>query len=232
MDELQVQAQLTQMQNFILQEAEDKAAEIRAKANEEFSIEKAKLIQAEKLKIMKEYERKEKLIETQKKTAYSNELNQSRIKILKARDENLQKIVAEAQSRLADFSRSPEYKNTLQRLIAQGLLRLREPKVQVVFRKEDQALVQSVLAEATREYEEKSGLKSEVTLHPSLNLPPGPVAGQKGPSCAGGVILSSLEGKIICKNTLDARLELAFEQRLPEIRIALYGRSKTRTHFT
>eukprot|EP01113_Clastostelium_recurvatum_P043697 TRINITY_DN726_c0_g1_i1.p1 TRINITY_DN726_c0_g1~~TRINITY_DN726_c0_g1_i1.p1 ORF type:complete len:233 (+),score=80.65 TRINITY_DN726_c0_g1_i1:58-756(+) len=231
MDEMQVQQQLTQMQNFILQEAEDKAVEIKAKAMEDFSIEKARLVQAEKLRLIKEYERKEKLIETQKKTAYSNELNQSRIKVLKARDEALQRIVSDTQRRLAEIAQSPEYKGILQRLITQGMTRLMEPKVQVVCRQEDKAIVESVLRDAAEDYHKRTGQKADLSVHPTLSLPPAPSSSNKGASCAGGVILSALDGKIICKNTLDARLELAVEQRLPEIRVALFGKSKTRVHF-
>lgn len=67
MDEAQVQAQLQQMQNFITQEAEDKASEIRNKAQEEFSIQKSNIVVVEKQKIIKEYERKEKQIGVKKK---------------------------------------------------------------------------------------------------------------------------------------------------------------------
>lgn len=67
MDETQVQAQLQQMQNFIMQEAEDKASEIRNKAQEEFSIQKSNIVVVEKQKILKEYERKEKQIGVKKK---------------------------------------------------------------------------------------------------------------------------------------------------------------------
>ena len=67
MDESQVQAQLQQMQNFIMQEAEDKASEIRNKAQEEFSIQKSNIVVVEKQKIIKEYERKEKQIGVKKK---------------------------------------------------------------------------------------------------------------------------------------------------------------------
>jgi V-type H+-transporting ATPase subunit E len=67
MEESQVQAQLLQMQNFIQQEAEDKASEIRNKANEEFSIQKSNIVVVEKQKIIKEYERKEKQIGIKKK---------------------------------------------------------------------------------------------------------------------------------------------------------------------
>lgn len=36
--------------------------------------------------------------------------------------------------------------------------------------------------------------------------------------CFGGVILTNEDGLIVCKNTLDARLELAYQQMLPTIR--------------
>jgi hypothetical protein len=73
MDESQVQAQLQQMQNFIMQEAEDKASEIRNKAQEEFSIQKSNIVVVEKQKILKEYERKEKQIGVKKKMYVAKE---------------------------------------------------------------------------------------------------------------------------------------------------------------
>lgn len=36
---------------------------------------------------------------------------------------------------------------------------------------------------------------------------------------SGGVVLASEDGKIVLENTLDARLELAFKQKLPEVYI-------------
>jgi len=232
MDEPQVQSQLQQMQNFILQEAEDKAAEIRAKAQEEFSIEKSRIVMGEKLKIMKEYERREKQIEVQKKIAASNELNQSRLKVLKTRDEVIQRLLSDAQKRLAYEGKIVDkYKVLLKELIIQGLVRLNEPKVQVVGRKEDLPLLKDLLNDALSGYRDLGGREVALQVDEKNFLPPGPSEGYRGPTCSGGVILSALDGKIICKNTLDARLALAFEQRLPEIRIQLFGRSKTRVHF-
>jgi V-type H+-transporting ATPase subunit E len=67
MDDDEVQKQLDHMVKFIYREADEKASEIHAKAQEEFTIEKARIVQDEKLKIMKEFERKEKQIEVRKK---------------------------------------------------------------------------------------------------------------------------------------------------------------------
>ena len=40
--------------------------------------------------------------------------------------------------------------------------------------------------------------------------------------CFGGVIMTNEDGLIVCKNTLDARLALAYQQLLPSIRSSLY----------
>ena len=71
-----VQKQIKHMMGFIEQEANEKAEEIDAKAEEEFNIEKGRLVQQQRLKIMEYYERKEKQVELQKKIQSSNMLNQ------------------------------------------------------------------------------------------------------------------------------------------------------------
>jgi hypothetical protein len=71
-----VSKQIKHMMAFIEQEASEKAEEIDAKAEEEFNIEKGRLVQQQRLKIMEFYERKEKQVELQKKIQSSNMLNQ------------------------------------------------------------------------------------------------------------------------------------------------------------
>lgn len=70
------------MMAFIEQEANEKAEEIDAKAEEEFNIEKGRLVQQQRLKIMEYYEKKEKQVELQKKIQSSNMLNQARLKVI------------------------------------------------------------------------------------------------------------------------------------------------------
>jgi len=64
-----VQKQIKHMMAFIEQEANEKAEEIDAKAEEEFNIEKGRLVQQQRLKIMEYYEKKEKQVELQKKNS-------------------------------------------------------------------------------------------------------------------------------------------------------------------
>jgi len=145
------------MVKFIYKEADEKANEITAKALEEFSIEKSRLVREERVRITKEFEKKEKQIEVQKKIAYSNELNHSRLQVLKAREEGVQKLLHEAYKRLANISKDAQgYKKLLHALIVQGLLKLQEPKVLIICRKQDLDLVKSVLPEVTKEYTKKN----------------------------------------------------------------------------
>lgn len=66
-DHVGLDFQIKQMMGFIEQEANEKVEEIDAKAEEEFNIEKGRLVQQQRLKIMEFYERKEKQVELQKK---------------------------------------------------------------------------------------------------------------------------------------------------------------------
>lgn len=55
-----------------------------------------------------------------------------------------------------------------------------------------------------------------------LSTPP-PKKKRKNVYSAGGVLARTPDGRISCSNTLDARLAIAYAQRLPEIRAALFG---------
>ena len=55
------------MMAFIEQEASERAEEIDAKAEEEFNIEKGRLVHQQRVKIMEYYERKEKQVDMNKK---------------------------------------------------------------------------------------------------------------------------------------------------------------------
>jgi len=230
MDDEEVQKQLDHMIKFIYREAEEKASEIQAKAMEEFSIEKQRIVQEERIRIMKDFEKKEKQIEVQKKIQYSNELNTSRLQVLKSREEGIQKLLAEAHRRVGQISKDPSYKKLLQNLIVQGLIKLQEAKVQVVCRTQDLALVKEVLPVAVQEYTTKTQKHCDVSINQSEPLLPGPEETRGGDFCSGGIVLSTIDGRIICANTLDARLSMVFEQKLPEIRTLLYGESTTRVH--
>ncbi|KAG7263042.1 hypothetical protein CRUP_009448 [Coryphaenoides rupestris] len=112
-----VQKQIKHMMAFIEQEANEKAEEIDSKAEEEFNIEKGRLVQTQRVKIMEFYEKKEKQIDQHKKIQMSNLMNQARLKVLKARDDMIV-----------------------------GFYQLLEPKVTVRCRQQDLEMVQAAIA--------------------------------------------------------------------------------------
>ncbi|KAJ8533175.1 hypothetical protein K7X08_016064 [Anisodus acutangulus] len=227
MNNTDVSKQIQQMVRFIRQEAEEKANEISVSAEEEFQIEKLQLVEAEKKKVRQEYERKTKQVEVRKKIEYSMQLNASRIKVLQAQDDVVSGMKESARKTLLKISGDKNnYKKLLKGLIVQSLLRLKEPSVLLRCREMDVAVVKLVVEEAKREYAEKAKVRTpNITIDYNVYLPPPPSdADPHRSSCSGGVVLASGDGKIVCENTLDARLDVVFRQKLPEIRKQLFSK--------
>ncbi|XP_065183823.1 V-type proton ATPase subunit E-like [Sycon ciliatum] len=215
-----VEKQIRHMMAFIEQEAKEKAEEIDAKAEEEFNIEKGRLVQNEKLKVMGFYEKKEKALELQKKIQRSNLLNQSRLQVLKSRDDHVKGLLEETRRRLAEITSSPaRYDKFLEDCITQGLCQLLEPAVIVRCRRDDVDRVKKVMSKSQSEYTRiTKGKKCTVAVDSSF-LPA---------DSSGGVELYSKDGKIKVANTLESRLEMVSSQMLPQIRTALFGKNPNR----
>uniref|UniRef100_A0A3Q3LXW8 ATPase H+ transporting V1 subunit E1b n=1 Tax=Mastacembelus armatus TaxID=205130 RepID=A0A3Q3LXW8_9TELE len=204
-----VQKQIKHMMAFIEQEANEKAEEIDAKAEEEFNIEKGRLVQTQRLKIMEYYEKKEKQIEQQKKIQMSNLMNQARLKVLKARDDMISELLNEARQRLANLAKDPaKYSGLLDGLVLQGFYQLLEPKVTVRCRKQDVQLVQACIQRNIPVYKAAVKNNLEVRIDQDNFLPP---------DTSGGIELYNADGKIKVSNTLESRLDLMAQQMMPEI---------------
>ncbi|KAL6610389.1 hypothetical protein ACP70R_040358 [Stipagrostis hirtigluma subsp. patula] len=230
MNDADVGKQVQQMVRFILQEAEEKASEITVAAEEEFNIEKLQLLELEKKRVRTDYERKEKQVNVRRKIEYSTELGAARIKVLQAQDDVVAGMKASAGEALVRITKDVSaYKKVLKALIVQSLLRLREPSLVLRCREADRGLVESVLEAAKKEYAEKAKVNlPKVIIDGKVYLPPQKLARDAhGPSCSGGVVLASQDGKIVCENTLDARLDVSFRQKLPEIRKKLSSQQKS-----
>lgn len=108
----------------------------------------------------------------------------------------------------------------------QSLLRLKEPAVLLRCRKMDKELIESILDAAKKDYAEKAKTSApKIAIDDRVYLPPPPSDKDfHGPSCSGGVVLASQDGRIVCENTLDARLDVVFRQKLPEIRKLLFSK--------
>lgn len=73
-------------------------------AEEEFNITRLQLLEADKAKTRREYERREAAIDVKKKVEHSKQLNETRIKVLQAREDAVQALLGEAHGSLAALS--------------------------------------------------------------------------------------------------------------------------------
>ncbi|MEQ2197943.1 hypothetical protein XENOCAPTIV_005441 [Xenoophorus captivus] len=189
-------------------------------AEEEFNIEKGRLVHTQRVKIMDHYEKKEKQIEQHKKIQMSHLKNQARLKVLKARDDMVTDLLNEARQRIADIVKDPErYSKLLEGLVLQGFYQLLEPKVTIRCRQQDVEMVQAAVNKNMLIYKEavKSNLTVRIDQDRFLQS-----------NIYGGVEVYNDNGKIKVSNTLESRLELVAQQMMPEIRETLFGANPNR----
>jgi len=220
MSDDQVAGELKKMTAFIRQEALEKAKEIQIKADEEFAIEKSKLVRQESSSIDSSYEKKFKQASMSQQIARSTVSNKSRLKILSARQELLDDLFEETRNKLGSFTKDEKkYGETLKNLILEGMYALSEPKLAVRARKADYAVVKEAIAAAEKEFKDKTGKDGKVTLDESNPQPEG---------SAGGISISGTNGRIDINNTFEERLRLLETDALPVIRSILFGENENR----
>jgi len=220
MNDEEVLTEMNKMVAFIKQEALEKAREIRVKADEEFAIEKAKLVKQEQQAIDAQYEKKRKGAEVAQKIAHSTLTNKSRLKLLHLREQNLQDLFQAAREQLATLAVSSHYVQFLQGDIIQGFLQLLDGEVSIHIREADSVVAKEAADAASKQYTDISGRRLKYELVTSLST-----------SLAGGVKLVNGNKRITLDNTLDERLRLLEDRMLPEIRLDLYGRNENRKFY-
>ena len=207
--------------NFILQEAHEKANEIRVKTEHDFNLEKQTIVHEAKLSIQEDFKKMEKDREVQERIARSSEIGQCRIKKMKVRDDLLRNLLEEGGQKLATVARGQNYPQLLQKLIVQGLIKIEENDVTVYCTQKDLPTVKKVLPAAVKEYVTLIEREAGVRLSPNVSL------NQDGArhlpeSSYGGVSLTALNGRIVCDNTMESRLGLVYSELLPSIRAILF----------
>lgn len=161
------------MTAFIRQEALEKAKEIQIKADEEFAIEKSKLVRQETSTIDSTYAKKHKQAAMSQQITRSTLANKTRIKVLSARQELLDELFEKARERLAGYSGEKGYEGMCKGLILEGLYALNEGKVVVRAREKDYGVVKKAMQGAKGEYKEKLGREVQVELDEKNPQPEG-----------------------------------------------------------
>jgi V-type H+-transporting ATPase subunit E len=162
------------MTAFIRQEALEKAKEIQIKADEEFAIEKSKLVRQETASIDSSYEKKFKQASMSQQITRSTVSNKSRLRVLSSRQELLDDLFEETRKKLGSYSKDKgKYKQTLKNLVLEGAYALNEPKLQVRARKVDFGVVKEAITAAEKEFKDKTGKEVKVTLDEGSPEPEG-----------------------------------------------------------
>lgn len=155
----------------------------------------------------------------------STKINQARILRMKERNSCVDKIKDETKENLLKTKVNPtnhEYKTCLKRLLIQGMIKLLEPELFVKVRKEDLNLVKELKSECEKEFHDIMTKETNEDYKTTLNIVESEfLTAEQGGEC-GGIVLYSGNRKIVCPNTLKNRLDLCFEELLPEIRKKLF----------
>ncbi|KAF8308270.1 ATPase V1/A1 complex subunit E [Clavulina sp. PMI_390] len=222
MNDEEVLNEMNKMVAFIKQEADEKARELKIKADEEFAIEKAKIVRQESLAIDANFEKKRKQADTALKIAQSTSTNKSRLRVLQTREQLLQDLFGEARGKISELSANEgQYAQLLESLITESMLRILEPEVTIFARKKDADLVKTAADGAAKQYTEISGREVKTNVEASLS-----------DDIPGGIKVISGTKRITVDNTLDERLRLLEDRMLPEIRHDLFGPNENRKFYT
>ena len=157
--------ELKKMTAFIRQEALEKAKEIQIKADEEFAIEKSKLVRQETSSIDSQYEKKFKQASMSQQITRSTLANKTRLKVLSARQELLDELFEKARGKLSDYANDKsKYQEMCKNLILEGAYALNEDKIAVRARKADYEVVKKAIEGAKKEYKDTMSRDIDIVL--------------------------------------------------------------------
>lgn len=171
----QVAGELRKMTAFIRQEALEKAREIQIKADEEFAIEKSKLVRQETASIDLQYEKKFKQASMSQQITRSTLANRTRLRVLSSRQELLDDLFQRARDKITNVASadSKKYEAILKDLVLEGLYLLNEEKIEVRGRKKDYDTIKQAMQDASAEFKDNVGREVSVVLDEADPLPDG-----------------------------------------------------------
>ena len=161
------------MTAFIRQEALEKAREIHLKADEEFAIEKSKLVRQETSSIDSQYEKKFKQASMSQQITRSTMANKTRLRVLSARQALLDELFEETRGKIGEAAKEKDYGSVLKGLILEGMYLLCEPKVAIRAKKSEKSEVEKAAKAAEKEYKDNMGEKIETMIDEKNPIPDG-----------------------------------------------------------
>ncbi|KAJ2999491.1 V-ATPase V1 sector subunit E [Globomyces sp. JEL0801] len=211
LNDSEVAQEMNKMVAFIKQEALEKARETKIKADEEFNIEKGKLVRAETVAIEAFFQKKLKQADVQRKISASHLINKNRLQVLAQRQQVLNDLFAQTKLQLNSLTKdSGKYQELLKNLLLQGMYRLMEKNVLIKVREQDYNLAESAIKDAVQIFKQASGIDCTIEVDKANPLPKERYNVEINNSY-GGVVLGTPNWNILCSNTLESRLDLLQE---------------------
>ncbi|KPI88563.1 putative ATP synthase [Leptomonas seymouri] len=206
--------QIQSMIDFIEREAQEKAEELDAAAQEEYDVEKMRLVEAEKTKIRANAEKKRKQVDVNRRVARANYSKMQRLRVMEERAKIMEQLHEQTRQKImAKIADPSQYKPMLISLIHQSLLAIRTDTI-IQCRQEDAAEVGRRIQELEKWYKDKTGASISIqTGKTFLN----------SEEAWGGIVAVSTDGRIVCNNTLSYRTKTCFDEQLPTVRFYLFN---------
>merc|ERR1712070_1260741 len=216
MDGEAAKGQINHMREFILHEAKEKADEIEAKAEQDYTVEKQRLVEEEKLRIKKELERREENVSLETKIASATETNKKKLQVLASAAAAVDATFDAAFDALKNVPKDKSNYTTLcASMISQGAEMMGLKECVVICLSADKGAVQAAASQA-------SG--ASFTVKDDDAFMKSAVAGScKYTTCIGGVVIASPDNKVFVNQTLNGRLQVAYETALPVIKPKLFN---------
>jgi V-type H+-transporting ATPase subunit E len=173
-------------------------------ADEEFNIEKGKLVRQETVAIEAFFQKKLKQAQVQRKITQSHLINKNRLSVLEARQQLLMDLFSEAKVHLTSLSANEvAYEELMTNLLVQSFFKLMETDMSIQVRSKDIAVTERALNKAVQIYKSKLNATINPVIDTENTLPE---------KSQGGVVVTGMYGRIRVDNTLESRLELLSTQ--------------------
>lgn len=202
------------MIDFIEREAQEKVEELEAAAQEEYDVEKMRVVETEKAKIRTLTEKKKTQVDIDCRVSQANYSKTQRMRIMAERAKVMEELFeVTKKSILQTIANSSEYEKLLRDLIRQSVMAVRTSAV-VACLKEDEGQVNSMLKSVADWY--RTQTQQSITITVSKEY-------LDKEEAWGGVVVSSTDGRIVCDNTLAHRTKTCFDEQLPTVRYYLFN---------
>eukprot|EP00992_Anisonema_acinus_P009397 TRINITY_DN5606_c0_g1_i2.p1 TRINITY_DN5606_c0_g1~~TRINITY_DN5606_c0_g1_i2.p1 ORF type:complete len:217 (+),score=60.26 TRINITY_DN5606_c0_g1_i2:60-710(+) len=207
--------QIDNMIGFIASEAREKKAELEQEAQEMYTIEKGRQIEAEKKRIKAEFERKKQQVSVEKRIKQSNLQKEQRLRVLKEREDCMQEMQKLAREKLVEVTKNQaNYQTLLANLIAESVMtfKILDVPLEVQALERDKSAVNSAINPAKALIKKHTNKDVTITLS-GVAVPEDQI---------GGVVVSTKDQRIRSNNTLKAREESILIELLPRFRKLLF----------